>query len=74
MADSAPTPRLYRVRVDDALCRGHGRCYELAPEVFGEDESGYCVLLRGILPESLVATAHSGEANCPEGAIRVEPA
>ena len=27
-----------KVRVDDGLCVGHGRCYELAPRVFGEDE------------------------------------
>ena len=69
----AESPAL-RVTVDMALCVGHGRCYELAPEVFGEDESGYCVLLRETVPASLSEGARSGEANCPEGAIRVEPA
>ena len=33
-----------RVRVDAALCVGHGRCYVLAPDVFGEDDRGHCVL------------------------------
>jgi ferredoxin len=61
----------YRVFVDMKLCRGHGRCYELAPDVFGEDEAGYCVLLREWLPQTLLAQAQSGEANCPEGAIRI---
>ena len=69
----AETPSLH-VTVDMALCVGHGRCYELAPEVFGEDESGYCVLLRETVPESLAGQARSGEANCPEGAIRVDRA
>ena len=70
MTDS---PETHRVSVDLGLCVGHGRCYELAPEVFSEDESGYCVLLRERIPESLLSQARSGEANCPERAIRVEP-
>ena len=28
----------------DAKCVGHGRCYELAPDVFGDDERGHCVV------------------------------
>ena len=68
-----PEAPALRVEVDLALCVGHGRCYELAPEIFGEDESGYCILLRESVPESLSGQARSGEANCPEGAIRVEP-
>ena len=61
----------YRVSVDMKVCVGHGRCYELAPEVFDEDEAGYCVLIREEIPQMLLAQAQSGEANCPEGAIRV---
>ena len=62
------------LRLDAALCSGHGRCYVLAPEVFGEDERGHCVLLvEQVEGESLTA-ALSGEQNCPEGAISLHEA
>jgi ferredoxin len=63
----------FSVWVDMERCVGHGRCYELAPDVFGEDERGYCALLRPQIPRDLLGQAQSGEANCPEGAIRVTP-
>ena len=61
-----------RLRVDRGLCVGHGRCYELAPELFGEDDRGHCDLLRETLPPELVERARDAESNCPEGAIAVE--
>ena len=27
-----------RVHVDEARCEGHGRCYDLAPDLFEPDE------------------------------------
>jgi ferredoxin len=41
------------VRVDMAKCVGHGRCYELAPEIFGEDERGHCRVLLETVPQHL---------------------
>jgi ferredoxin len=61
----------YCVALDKTVCVGHGRCYELAPDIFDEDEAGYCVVIREKIPQTLLAQAQSGEANCPEGAIRV---
>jgi len=61
-----------KVRVDPELCVGHGRCYELAPDVFGEDERGHCRLLVDTVPPDLRSQAEVGEANCPEGAITLE--
>ena len=61
-----------RVRVDAARCVGHGRCYVLAPDVFGEDERGHCVVLREDPGEALLEQARLGERSCPEDAIRVE--
>jgi len=61
-----------KVRVDLEKCVGHGRCYVLAPDVFEEDDRGYCVLKLGELPEEFVAQAKLGEENCPEGAIQVD--
>ena len=58
-----------KVRVDDTKCVGHGRCYVLAPDVFEDDERGYCVVKRETLTPDRVAQARLGEENCPEGAI-----
>jgi ferredoxin len=63
-----------KVRVDLERCVGHGRCYELAPEVFGEDARGNCRILHKTVPPALERQARLGEANCPEDAISVEEA
>lgn len=72
MSADPKTDAFFLVAVDDALCSGHGRCYELAPEVYGEDESGYCIVRQQRIPKKLAAAARNGEANCPERAIRVQ--
>ena len=61
-----------RVVFDPALCVGHGRCYVLAPEVFGEDDRGHCVPHRSEVEGELADKARIAEQNCPESAIRVE--
>lgn len=61
-----------KVRVDLAKCVGHGRCYELAPEIFAEDERGHCRLLRSTVGPELEDAALLGAENCPEDAITVD--
>jgi ferredoxin len=61
-----------KVRVDENLCVGHGRCYVLAPDVFAEDERGHCVIPREQIPPEFAKQARQGQENCPEGAISVE--
>jgi ferredoxin len=61
-----------KLRVEGERCVGHGRCYELAPDVFGEDERGRCRLLREEVPVELQEQARLGVANCPERAIEIE--
>jgi ferredoxin len=61
-----------KVRLDAEKCTGHGRCYELAPELFAEDERGHCRLRTAEVPKALEDDARLGEANCPENAITVE--
>lgn len=62
-----------KVRVDSEACSGHGRCYEIAPDVFGDDERGHCVIRTpGVAPEH-EAAARKAEANCPERAIVIHP-
>ena len=60
-----------KLSVDHDLCTGHGRCYTLAPEVFGSDDSGYAELLSpdGAVPPALEAKARQAALNCPERAI-----
>jgi ferredoxin len=60
------------VTVDAALCVGHGRCYALAPEVFGADEFGHCEILVAEVDGALADRARLGADNCPERAIAVE--
>ncbi|MFB4316021.1 ferredoxin [Actinomadura sp. 21ATH] len=61
-----------KVRIDTGRCQGHGRCYDLAPELFGEDEEGYgTVLGGGTVPPGGEDGARRAEANCPERAVDV---
>ena len=64
-----------RVQIDPALCQGHGRCYDLAPDLFGEDEDGYSTLTPltagGLVPPAHEEDARLAAANCPESAITV---
>jgi ferredoxin len=62
-----------RTRIDSEKCQGHGRCYTLAPEVFGEDDEGNgTVLLSGTLTAEQLSAAQLAEANCPESAVIIE--
>lgn len=61
-----------KVRVDPDRCVGHGRCYELAPDVFQEDERGHCRVQSETVPAGLENDARRGAENCPEQAITVE--
>ena len=61
-----------KVRVDGAACVGHGRCYVLAPEVYGDDERGHCVVVTPEVPPALEPKARLGADNCPEQAIHLE--
>ena len=61
-----------KLEIDHDLCTGHGRCYVLAPAVFGDDDAGYSVLLiTGDVPDELASLAREAASNCPEGAISI---
>jgi ferredoxin len=62
-----------KVRVNADRCVGHGRCYEIAPEVFLDDERGHCRIENERVPAEHEAAARRAEANCPENAIEVIP-
>jgi AcrR family transcriptional regulator/ferredoxin len=61
-----------KVRINPELCQGHGRCYDLAPALFGEDDEGYGqVLGDGVVPPDRQGQARLAVANCPERAIEL---
>jgi len=61
-----------RVTIDADRCQGHGRCYDLAPQIFHDDEEGYGqVTGDGTVPADLEPLAKRAAANCPERAISV---
>ena len=61
-----------RVTVAADVCTGHGRCYALAPEVFGPDDFGHCEILVEAPDGALAEQARLGAENCPERAITIE--
>jgi ferredoxin len=60
-----------KLRVDEAACTGHGRCYALAPDVYAPDDHGHCELVAADVPPELEEQARLGAANCPEQAITI---
>lgn len=63
----------HAVAVDVGACAGHGRCYVLAPDVFGDDEQGHSVVIAAMVEGDAVASAMQAASNCPERAISVTP-
>jgi ferredoxin len=61
-----------KTQIDSGRCQGHGRCYDLAPDLFGEDEEGYgTVLGDGVVPPGEERDARLAASNCPERAITI---
>jgi ferredoxin len=59
-----------KVQIDPGRCQGHGRCYDLAPGLFGDDDEGYGkVLAGGTVPPAREKDARLAVLNCPEHAI-----
>jgi ferredoxin len=62
-----------KIRIDENLCAGHGRCYTLAPELLDSNDEGFPTGLGediDIAPQ-LEEAAQRVVANCPEGAIKI---
>ena len=61
-----------KIQIDPERCQGHGRCYDLAPNLFGDDEEGYGqVLGDGTVRPEQEREARLAVVNCPEHAIEV---
>lgn len=62
---------MIRLLIDPAVCTGHGRCYQLAPDVLSCDDEGY-VTPRGepvAFPAGQRDLAEEIVGSCPEQAI-----
>jgi ferredoxin len=62
-----------RIAIDADVCTGHGRCYVVSPDLFSDDEEGYCAQ-RGTeleVPKELEQAATLAAQSCPERAIRM---
>ena len=61
-----------KVQIDSERCQGHGRCYDLAPGLFSEDDEGYGTILGdGVVPPGEESNARLAVLNCPEHAIEL---
>ena len=61
-----------KIQIDAERCQGHGRCYDLAPSLFGDDEEGFGqVLGDGTVRPEQEREARLAVVNCPEHAIEV---
>jgi len=59
-----------KVQIDSGRCQGHGRCYDVAPGLFGEDDGDYGRILGdGLVPPGQDREARLAIASCPERAI-----
>ncbi len=62
-----------KVRIDGDLCQGQGRCFSIAPALFGFDDLGNGVVLHtGELSPEQLEQAKLAQVNCPEHAIFIE--
>ena len=62
-----------QIKLDSDICQGHGRCYALAPTLFGCDDDGYAVLLvDGEVAPDDESKARLAVDSCPEFAITIE--
>ena len=64
-----------RLTVDGASCTGHGRCYEMAPDLLACDDEGYVTIRDQTIdvPADQLEAAEDAEGTCPEQAIRLIP-
>jgi ferredoxin len=62
-----------RIELDNAKCRGHGRCYNLAADTFDEDQRGYSMIRPGAeqVGTTQISTVKNAVATCPEQALHL---
>jgi ferredoxin len=61
--------------IDAGRCEGHGRCYDLVPDVVQPDDEGHATLVNesGAVPPGYEGRVETAARNCPERALAVDP-
>jgi ferredoxin len=62
-----------RISIDDTRCSGHGRCYDVAADLFDAGDDGRGVVRITDVPAHLEGAARLAVGSCPEGAIGIDP-
>jgi ferredoxin len=64
-----------RLFVDGANCMGHGRCYQMAPDLLTCDDEGYVTIRDQSIdvPGDQLEAAEDASGTCPEQAIQLIP-
>jgi len=62
-----------RLRIDAARCQGHGRCWDVAPELVEADEIGRGVVTVADVDGPQIVAARVAVQACPERAVTLEP-
>ncbi len=63
----------FRIRIDESLCIGAGRCVVQAPELFDQrEEDGIIILLQETPDGALYDRAIRAAAQCPARVIEIE--
>ena len=60
-----------KLKIDETLCSGHGRCARYAPAVFTLDDAGFNTAAGEVIeiPDAEVGNAVKAMRACPERAI-----
>jgi ferredoxin len=67
--------RSVRIVIRADRCEGHGRCYDISPELFQPDVEGHVELVvrDEHVPSGHIESAAAAVRNCPERALSLEP-
>ncbi len=60
-----------KLTVHGPSCMGHGRCYQMAPDLLTYDDEGYVTIRDQTIevPDDQLEAAADAEGTCPEQAI-----
>ncbi|WP_052425191.1 NADH-quinone oxidoreductase subunit NuoF family protein [Streptomyces fulvoviolaceus] len=61
-----------KIYLDWTLCRGHGLCADILPEVFELGADGFPTVAQAQVPRHAEAKALRAVRRCPSGALRIE--
>ncbi|GGU34037.1 hypothetical protein GCM10010259_25700 [Streptomyces daghestanicus] len=71
-ASAGTGPSRQKIHVDWTLCRGHGLCADILPEVFQLGSDGFPTVVRAQVPRYAEAKALRAVRRCPAPALRTE--